>query len=326
MASITESVGRMGGKNRPDDVLTVKQLLNSVGAAKGGPNPPLPVTPVCDQKTIDAIQKFQLHHFGWSIADGRVDPNGPTLAKLNELSGAPVTPGTSPLPFPTQPTTPPVDDGSHPGCDLTQSDLINKAVKDARDYLDTAIRKLRGISGVIMPDAVTDDTKAKVKNIFKIDLNGGMTGDTITSAFNFTTLLQNFGILRKSFNTSFPLECDPTVTNAAQVSNNFSDETVSFGPRFFPGNTDGAMSNKDIRAVTLVHERAHTALKISGHPGTGDVPVCIFPHLGFAGLSAADALKNAWCYEWLTASLQNDYSAEKYINVNMCTAGGDTGS
>lgn len=253
MASITESVGRMGGKNRPDDVITVKQLLNGVGAAKGGPNPPLPVTPVCDQKTIDAIQKFQLHHFGWSIADGRVDPNGPTLAKLNELSGSPGTPGTSPPPFPTQPTTPPPD-GSHPGCDLSQSDLINKAVKDARDYLDTAIRRLRGISGVIMPDAVTNDTKAKVKSIFKIDLLTEMSGDAITNAFNFTTLLQNFGILRKSFNTTFPLECDPTVTNAAQVSNNFSDETVSFGPRFFPGNTDGAMSNKDIRG----HARPRT--------------------------------------------------------------------
>jgi hypothetical protein len=319
MASITESVGRMGGKNRPDDVLTVKQLLNGVGAAKGGPNPPLPATPVCDQKTIDAIQKFQLHHFGWSIADGRVDPNGPTLAKLNELSGSP---GTSPFPAPTQPTTPPVDDGSHPGCDLSQSALINKAVKDARDYLDTAIRKLRGISGIIVPDAVTDDTKTKVKNIFKIDLNGGMSGETITNAFNFSTLLQNFAILRKSFNTKFPLECSATATNAAQVSNNFSDETVTFGSRFFPENLDGAMSNKDIRAVTLVHERAHTALRIAGHPGTSDSPVCIFPHLGFPNLSTADALKNAWCYEWLTASLQNDYSAEKYININSCANGG----
>jgi hypothetical protein len=283
-------------------VLTVKQLLNGVGAAKGGPNPPLPVTPVCDQKTIDAIQKFQLHHFGWSIADGRVDPNGPTLAKLNELSSSP---GTSPLPFPTQPTTPPPD-GSHPGCDLSQSDHINKAVKDARDYLDTAIRRLRGIMGVIMPDAVTNDTKTKIKNIFKIDLLDNTSSEAMTNFFRFNTLIQNFGILRKSFNTKFPLECSDTATNAAQVSNNFSDETVTFGSQFFPENPEGVMSNKDIRAVTLVHERAHTALKIAGHPGTGDSPICIFP-----------------CYEWLTASLQNDYSAEKYINVNSCANGAE---
>lgn len=318
MASITESVGRMGGKNRPDDVLTVKQLLNGVGAAKGGPAPPLALTVHCDQKTIDAIQRFQLHHFGWSIADGRVDPDGPTLAKLNELSGSP-----GPLPIP--PTPNPAEE-TLPGCDVSQSDLIDKAVKDAKDYLDTALRRLRGISGIVVPSTVVNDTKTKVRNIFKIDLVTEMSGDAITSAFNFSTLLQNFSILRASFNRTFPLRCDPNVTNAAQVSNNFQDETVTFGPRFFPGNSDGAISNKDTRAVTLVHERAHTALRISGHPGTGDVPVCVFPHLGFPGLSTDDALKNAWCYEWLTASLQNDYSPEKYINVNSCSAGGDSGS
>ncbi len=83
------------------------------------------------------------------------------------------------------------------------------------------------------------------------------------------------------------------------------------------------MSNKDIRAVTLVHERAHTALKIAGHPGTGDSPICIIPHLGDGSVTADDALKNAWCYEWLTASLQNDYAAEKYINVNSCAKGAE---
>jgi hypothetical protein len=318
MASITESVGRMGGKNRPDDVLTVKKLLNGVGAAKGGPAPPLALTPVCDQKTIDAIQKFQLHHFGWSGADGRVDPDGQTLAKLNELSGSPGSPPVPPTPA----------SNSHPGCDVAQSDLINKAVKDAKDFLDTANRRLRGIAGIVMPTPIVDDTKTKVRNIFKIDLTTEMSGNAITHAFNFSTLMQNFGLLRASFDRTFPLRCDPNATNAAQVSNDFRDETVTFGPRFFPGNSDGAMSNKDIRAVTLVHERAHTALKISGHPGTGDVPVCVFPHLGFLGfpgLTADDALKNAWCYEWLTASLQSDYSPGKYMNVNVCTPGGDTG-
>lgn len=36
-------------------------------------------------KTNGAIQSFQLKHFGWSGADGRVDPGRQTLAKLNEL-------------------------------------------------------------------------------------------------------------------------------------------------------------------------------------------------------------------------------------------------
>jgi hypothetical protein len=83
--SIFQSVGRMGGKNRPDDVITIQQLLNKPPAAKGGAMPPLDVDGLCGPKTIDAIQKFQLHHFGWPGADGRVDPNGPTLKKLNEF-------------------------------------------------------------------------------------------------------------------------------------------------------------------------------------------------------------------------------------------------
>jgi hypothetical protein len=39
----------------------------------------------CGPKTIDAIQKFQLFHFGWNGADGRVDPDGQTLRKLNQF-------------------------------------------------------------------------------------------------------------------------------------------------------------------------------------------------------------------------------------------------
>src|SRR6266850_3460843 len=99
--SIFKSVGRMGGKNGPDDVITVQQLLNKPPAAKGGSIPPLDFDGLCGPKTIDAIQKFQLHHFGWSGADGRVDPAGPTLQKLNEFDAlspdapAPVTSNTT---------------------------------------------------------------------------------------------------------------------------------------------------------------------------------------------------------------------------------------
>ncbi len=92
--TLNASVGRMGGKNRPEDVITVQQLLNRVPVPKGGPSTPLDVDGLCGPLTTNAIQKFQLHHFGWKGADGRVDPNGPTLEKLNEFDGpspAPVT-------------------------------------------------------------------------------------------------------------------------------------------------------------------------------------------------------------------------------------------
>jgi len=39
-------------------------------------------------KTQSAIQAFQVHQFGWTLADGRVDPGKSTLARLNEKSTA----------------------------------------------------------------------------------------------------------------------------------------------------------------------------------------------------------------------------------------------
>jgi len=85
--TITASVGRMGGVNRPDDVRTIQDLLNRVPTTAGGPKPPLDPDGKCGPKTINAIQTFQLHHFGWPGADGRVDPNGRTHVKLNEFDG-----------------------------------------------------------------------------------------------------------------------------------------------------------------------------------------------------------------------------------------------
>jgi len=87
--NIAASVGRLGGLNRPPDVKVVQELLNRVPSAAGGPYPLLAVDSVCGPRTVEAIQKFQVQQLGWGKADGRVDPNGPTLQKLNELGGMP---------------------------------------------------------------------------------------------------------------------------------------------------------------------------------------------------------------------------------------------
>lgn len=84
---IAASVGRLGGVNHPSDVKAVQELLNRVPHAAGGPYPLLPEDSVCGPSTVDAIQKFQLEQLGWSNADGRVDPSGPTMLKLAQLSG-----------------------------------------------------------------------------------------------------------------------------------------------------------------------------------------------------------------------------------------------
>jgi hypothetical protein len=95
---ISASVGRMGGVNRYKDVVTVQELLNQVPITSGGPSPPLKIDGICGPKTIKGIQVFQIKHFGWSGADGRVDPDGPTHLWLNtfDKSGGGSQPGSPP--------------------------------------------------------------------------------------------------------------------------------------------------------------------------------------------------------------------------------------
>lgn len=84
---ISKSVG-MGGVNIPKDVQTIQESLNRIPIDQGGAQPPLKLDGIAGPKTNAAIQKFQIKHFGWSGADGRVDPGRQTLAKINEILDA----------------------------------------------------------------------------------------------------------------------------------------------------------------------------------------------------------------------------------------------
>lgn len=81
------SVG-VGGKNQPADVSRIQDALNRVPPTQGGPAPPLAVDSWIGPKTNAAIHKFQVFHFGAAKADGRVDPNQYTIAKLREFQTA----------------------------------------------------------------------------------------------------------------------------------------------------------------------------------------------------------------------------------------------
>ncbi len=81
--SITDSVGR-GGKNRKADTRKIQRALNQVtgGAA-------LAVDGDCGPKTISRIETFQRGFM--ARPDGRVDPGGRSLRRLNQmLDAAPV--------------------------------------------------------------------------------------------------------------------------------------------------------------------------------------------------------------------------------------------
>jgi len=82
---ISAAVGA-GGANRKQDVVTVQQLLNRVPVVHGGPEPKLKVDGLAWSKTNAAIRQFQKVYLGHKWPDGRVDPNGKTLAALNDFN------------------------------------------------------------------------------------------------------------------------------------------------------------------------------------------------------------------------------------------------
>ncbi len=102
--SISASVG-LNGVNRYDDVVVIQKLLNQVPVIEGGPSPLLVVDGICGPKTRGAIQQFQLKQFGWSGADGRVDPGQQTLARLNQFDAGPAPPPVPPVPPEPEPVS-----------------------------------------------------------------------------------------------------------------------------------------------------------------------------------------------------------------------------
>jgi peptidoglycan hydrolase-like protein with peptidoglycan-binding domain len=72
--TISASVGELG-VNRHIDVVAVQLLLNRAG---GSPKPLLP-DGISGPLTKAAIRAFQVRSLDPRLADGRVDPGGPTL-------------------------------------------------------------------------------------------------------------------------------------------------------------------------------------------------------------------------------------------------------
>jgi hypothetical protein len=80
--TISSSVG-VNAVNRKPDVVTVQELLNKVPPLQGGPEVKLKLDGLCWQKTQTAIRHFQSRNMGHKWPDGRIDPGGATLARLN---------------------------------------------------------------------------------------------------------------------------------------------------------------------------------------------------------------------------------------------------
>jgi hypothetical protein len=232
---------------------------------------------------------------------------------------------------------------------------IDGDVTRSRQMLDIVLSRLRAVAAttpggglLVTPRNLTYyDTKLKVFRIFHINtftaddfpvdveifaslvaLYRGQPfpppGDPSDGTL-FSQLLANFVTVNQGMHTRFAKQFWPSGTFKGNPITFFSafvgssrdpDKTVHFTRRYF--NVDEV--DDDSRAVTLAHERAHTLLRIDGHPGTGDSPFCVAPHLGDPNVrTPQEALANAYCYEWLIYALQRDYNPGKHAGIECGT-------
>lgn len=153
---ISASVG-INGRNIFDDVIKIQRTLNKVPQNQGGTLPLLVEDGICGPKTNKAIQNFQLHHFGFSGADGRVDPDKQTIIKLNQVL------------FSNSPKLNPIDDASFLAALVANFNLVQQGVRAANTNI------LRAKIVVDAPDNLPSfggtraEKMARVNRHFKID-------------------------------------------------------------------------------------------------------------------------------------------------------------
>lgn len=241
--------------------------------------------------------------------------------------------------------------------DEDQITTIKSDLQRAQGMLDVALRRLRNAAhmaasgGLLITPRNLEyyDTKLKVNNVFHINsfapddlpipddimtrlrrsfrgLQQPAASQSPSDALSLTDLLLKFTLLRSSFRQRFLKENfrqsqfhgSPLGFFAAFVdAGHPNDPTVRLTRRYFD---PLVMPTGDDRAVTLAHERAHTVFRANGHPGTGDNPFCVAPHLGDPNVTTSqDALANPYCFEWLIDSLQPEYNAARFRGAECGT-------
>ncbi len=125
--------------------------------------------------------------------------------------------------------------------------------------------------------------RRKVRNIFHIDMDATLP-EILTETIHFETLVINFRVLRSTGFTHDPpfvFEPDYTGTLVAWVVG-IDDPRVHISPNHF-------YMDRESLILTLVNERAHTVLKLNGHPG--GIHVVNNPANGVPTMGRDDALK-----------------------------------
>ena len=187
-----------------------------------------------------------------------------------------------------------VVDRIEPTFTAAQRETLKQDCNRARQLLDRAIARL--VEPAITPTATTADMRRKVRNIFHIDMDAAAP-QILTEALHFATLIANFRTLRSTgFDQDPPFVLEPDHTGLTQAwVIGIDDPKVHISPMHF-------YMNRENQIITLVHERAHTVLRLNDHPG--GIHIVNNPADGVPTMTRDDAMRNAYCYEWLTAALQ----------------------
>lgn len=175
------------------------------------------------------------------------------------------------------------------GCSAKKRKTIDRDMINAQKFLDVVNRKLSG--------RLDADTERKLRNIFHVDPS------TTVGQTRLAQLRTRFRALRTAFDQSFPLVCEA----GTSVYGAWVDLNDASGAMHFPENHFWATESE--RASRMVHERAHTIFQI-GHDGmvheAGQIDFGSNPD-DDNGFTWEQAYRNAYCYGWLTQSLQPDY-------------------
>jgi hypothetical protein len=170
--------------------------------------------------------------------------------------------------------------------------LLAQDCQTARARLDTTISRLS--ESVIVPTPALTQMRAAVLRVFHINLVNPNPGDVPAEAFAFGELLENYKKLRSpgfDQDPSFVFEPHYTGSNQAWVEG-IDNPAVHISPNYF-------YMDRDQLPLTLIHERAHTVLRLPGHPG--GIPAV--PSAGVPTMTRDEAMRNVYCYEGLVAAL-----------------------
>lgn len=268
---ISSPVG-IGGANLSPDVRTIQDALNRVSPADGGANPPLVVDGVCGSKTKNAIQQFQLKQFGWSGADGKINPGGQTITRLNEILGAN-------RPLAGGPSVPKVDDETSNEIFKTMMTAglmrAKRLILAAQNNLDLALVQVdQPNTPSVIPSFGRAERMRLANRYFKIDeMNIGQRRQVLSRIrYVYSTMLQVFerpgGLWgEKAFQIdSSGLTFKESPTSAAHTdysgyfkggkSNQFQKE-LRGDSIFFVRENIAYFANMNNGVGTIIHELAH---------------------------------------------------------------------